>query len=69
MLNNKLGRVEMTSVCVTVTVSLEGFDIKGFIYINNRFGRVELTSISGTVTVSVEGLDIKAFKYILNIEL
>ena len=41
----------MTSVSVTVTVSLEGFDIK-------RFGRVELTSVSVTVTVSLEGLDI-----------
>ena len=59
----------MTSVSVTVTVSLEGFDINRFIYKNNRFGRVEMTSVSVTVTVLVEGLDIKEFIYLLNIEL
>ena len=43
----------MTSVSVTVTVSLEGFDIKGFIYIYIKYRIVRVgppTSVSVTVT-------------------
>ena len=32
ILSNKFGRVYLTSVSVTVTVPVEGFCIKGFIY-------------------------------------
>ena len=63
ILSNKFGRVYLTSVSVTVTVPVEGFCIKGFIYKVINVEWVYLTSVSVTVTVPVGGFCIKGFIY------